>query len=176
MSGRPIDMCFLRGILSGADNGRSTCTLSGVDISPFAESTIMATICGRALNLKRQRVAEYEGQDLTQGFFRQYQSVNSLLVARLQILSRQISSTQGHPNPILIFLALSAHMAIFMLCEVLETANSAAGLLETEIAGSKKRSLDAVSELSVLIQTLSQLNYFEVNSAQVLFLAFCPYK
>lgn len=164
MSGQPITMCFLYEIMSGIDTEQSSGPLSGVEISSFAESAIMATVCGRVSNLRRLHVAEYGGQGLTQGFYRQHESVNTLLAARLQIISRQISTIQGHPDSLLIFLAISAYMAILMLYETLESKQLSPGSLETALTSSKQRALDGVGELGMLITILSRLNHFEVNS------------
>ncbi|KAL9078509.1 MAG: hypothetical protein Q9157_002565 [Trypethelium eluteriae] len=165
MNGQPIDMCYLHEVTTAVNTGRSSGALSRVEICPFAESAIMATICGRVLSFRRQFMAEYGGQGLAPGFYQQYQSVNALLVDRLQMLSQQVASSQGQPNPILIFLAITAHMAIFMLCETIESKQLIPGSPEAALASSKQRSLDGAGELGMLITILSQLNHFEVGSA-----------
>ena len=136
-------------------------------MSPFAESVIMATICGRALGLKRQPVPESKDQNLALGLYRQHQSIYTLLIARFQTLSRHLSSAQGHPDSMSTFLAMTAYMAIFMLYEILETIHLGAALPESTIASNKQRLLDAAAELNTLISTMAQLNYFEVGSSGV---------
>ncbi|KAI9655139.1 MAG: hypothetical protein M1821_005622 [Bathelium mastoideum] len=123
----------------------------------------MATICGRVFNFRRQFMAEYGGQGLNPAFYQQHQSVNALLADRLQILSGQVASSQGHPNPILMFLAITAYMAIFMLCETIESKQLIPGSPEAALASSRQRSLDGAGELGMLITILSQFNHFETH-------------
>ncbi|KAJ8104844.1 hypothetical protein ONZ43_g7664 [Nemania bipapillata] len=85
-------------------------------------------------------------------------------MARSQLLSRQLSATQGHPDSVLVFLAITACMATFLLCETLESNQPGAGISEAELMGNKQRSRESASELSMLIVMLSQLNHFEVRT------------
>ncbi|ETS87750.1 hypothetical protein PFICI_01578 [Pestalotiopsis fici W106-1] len=160
MSGQPIDMCYPSDIIGGIDAIKP---LMGVEIGPFAESAIMATVCGRVVNLRRQLMNEYGGQSLPPSFYRQHQSVNSILSNRLQIISRQVDSSQEHPNPILIFLALSAYMSIFLLCETIEAKQMSPETPESAFDSSEQRSLDSTDKLGRLITLLPQLNDFEVH-------------
>lgn len=155
-------MCFLADALGGADGGRPSSAMSGEEISPFAESAIMATICGRVLTLKRQPVLEYGTPSTTQAFYLQHSSINTLLMTRLQMLTRAISSVKGHPDSMLVFLATSAYMMIFMLCETVESRPSSSDSAHTAFTDNRQRSLAAARELGKLMAELAQLNYFEV--------------
>ncbi|CAN8106524.1 unnamed protein product [Discula destructiva] len=164
MSGQPIVMCFIYEVIGGVDTVRPHSLASGAEISSLAESAIMATICGRTSKLRRELVAEYGGQGPTQGFYRQHQALGELLVARLQVISGQIpSSPDSHPDSMLVFLAISAYMAIFMLGEILEAKQLGAGSPAAALTSSKQRSRDGAGELGMLINILSQLNYFEIH-------------
>ena len=163
MSGQPVVTCFLHEIIDEIEAGRSP----RVEVSPFTELAIMATICEKVLNLKRELVTEYGGQGLTQGFYRQHQSVHALLVARLQIISGEISSRQGSPDSMWILLAITAHTAIFMLCETLESKQLGPGSLEAALTASKQRLLEGTRDMGGLVTILSQLNYFEVGSTRL---------
>ncbi|KFA71414.1 hypothetical protein S40288_04300 [Stachybotrys chartarum IBT 40288] len=162
----PTVMCFLSDALGGADGGRPGSAMSGEEISPFAESAIMATICGRVLTLKRQPVLEYGTPSATQAFYLQHSSINTLLMTRLQMLTRAISSVKGHPDSMLVFLATSAYMMIFMLCETVESRPSSADSSHTVFTDNRQRSLAAARELGNLMAELAQLNYFEVLQTQ----------
>nr|BDX35615.1 transcription factor StrO [Stachybotrys sp.] len=163
ISGQPTVMCFLSEAIGGMDTGRPGSAMSGGEISPFAESAIMATICGRVLNLKRQPVVEYGTPTAAQAFYMQHASINALLMTRLQMLTRLIASVQGHPDSMLVFLATSAYMTIFMLCETVESRPSSGDSPHTVFTDNKQRSLDAARELGNLMAELAQLNYFETH-------------
>ncbi|KAK7756878.1 hypothetical protein SLS62_000894 [Diatrype stigma] len=152
--------------------------------SPFTEFIIVATICGRTLEHKQQPLSDaplhssksdnQQGQHdaIVYEFCRRHQFLNSALTRRIKFLSLLVSSNSGHPDPALVFVTLLAYMALFVLCDTaLESpsslssnqASQATQVADALLLEHKRRSLDAVHELSVLIATLSQLNHFQTH-------------
>jgi hypothetical protein len=63
----------------------------------------------------------------------------------------------------LVFLAISANMVNFILCENLESAHLGGESPEAEVNANKQRSLDGANEMRMLLPVLGQLNQFEVR-------------
>lgn len=165
MSGRPTTTPhFLSEIIPGFDGKQPNYALADMDISPFTESIIIATICGRALGLKQTSAVAYADRDIDQEFCRPHQSLNTLLALRTRTLWMQISSSFDHPDPMLIFVTLVAYMTTFMLCESVESMPVGTEEWHAILVESKQRSLEAAHELGMLTAVLAQLNYFQVSS------------
>ncbi|KAK8037826.1 all development altered-6 [Apiospora marii] len=176
-SGQPIVVIFLSEISSGFESGWPDSLSYEAELSPFAESVVVATICSRASALKRRQhaaatrsgggaggvVGTHQQPPERQDFYRQHQCLSTLLAGRLQILALQISSMSGHSDPVLLFLAITAQMTILVLGEMIESAPPGLELQETMLADHKRRSLDATRNLGMLIAVLGQLNHFQVG-------------
>ncbi|ORY71069.1 fungal-specific transcription factor domain-containing protein [Pseudomassariella vexata] len=181
MSGRAVTMVFLPEII-----GEKNCNveLQGSDSnmsSPFAESILMATICGRALEHKSQplhiqQLIHLNHKDPQQGFqnpqmddfCRRHQWLNALVTRRIKALSMHTSSTSEHPDPTLVFVALTGYMTVFTLCDTAFGSSSsssptAATTTTTRFMEHKQRALDAVHELDMLTGMLGQLSHFETH-------------
>lgn len=181
MSGRPTTMCFLSEFINEADGERPN-----ESVSPFTESIIVATIYGRILEHKQRPSFAYQhhlhlqhpdrNRDTTYyEFCRRHRSLSALMTQHIKTLSMHLSSPSEHSDPALIFVALTAHTAVLMLSENLEsqplsTEPLAAQALLTE---HKQRLLDAVHELGMLTATLTQVNHFQVSLLP--YLSLSPY-
>ena len=93
----------------------------------------------------------------------EYQAIDALLTACLRVVSMRIFSMQGHPDSVLVFLAISAYMAIFMLCETIEARSLSAEEAPEAVLVHKQRPLNAARELGMLLDVLGRLNRFEVS-------------
>lgn len=153
------------------------------EISPFTESIIVATLCGRVLLDHKQRPPSLSPQqqqttmhhsnrhrEPAYEFCRRHRSLNVLLTQHLKMLQMQFPSPMDHSDPTHIFIALAACVAIFMLYETIESNPlessevQAVKINEALLAEHKRLALDAVHELSVLIPALGQTNHFQVIS------------
>ncbi|KID84060.1 Transcription factor, fungi [Metarhizium guizhouense ARSEF 977] len=148
-SGRPIDMGFLADTIPVVDLEWPHNTLS-----PFTESVIGATICGRVLEYK-QKPPTGPCQD----FCRRHRYLNALLAQRIRML--RIHASLEYPDPIIAFVTLAAHTAVLMLYDIIESRPLGADAQGTQLtqglyAEHKQQSLDAVADIDLLIAELGQ--------------------
>ncbi|KAK8067439.1 hypothetical protein PG996_006551 [Apiospora saccharicola] len=167
-SGQPTVVIFLSEISHGFESGWPDSLSCETELSPFAESVVLATICSRASALKRRHHHAPArcgggGAHQEQDFYRHHQCLGTLVTARLQILARQVSSVSGHSDPVLLFLAITAQMTILILGDMIESAPPGLEIQETTLADHKRRSLDAMRNLGMLIAVLGQLNHFQTH-------------
>ncbi|KAI5918403.1 putative Zn(II)2Cys6 transcription factor [Camillea tinctor] len=165
-SGRPITTCFLSEVMNGLD-ADYPCDNS----SPFTTSIFIATLCGRALEHKHFLPYASQSQGIaTYDYCHQFQSrqpLNALLSQHINLLSNHVSIASERPDPTLIFLALLAHMAVFILFETIESKlpqGAEAQSQETDalLVDYKQRSLNIVHNLEALTSILGNLNHFRV--------------
>ena len=171
-------MCFLSEVINGLDGDRSA-----DNIWPFTTSIVVATICGRALEHKHFLPHADRSQDVTYDYCHQSQSgqfLNALLTQHIKLLSNHVSLASERPDPVLTFVALAAHMAVFILSEAIEfgpqgTEPQSQGQGQNQNQGQgtpgtgtvlmehKQRSLNIVHKLGTLTATLGQLNQLRVS-------------
>ncbi|KEY75043.1 hypothetical protein S7711_01377 [Stachybotrys chartarum IBT 7711] len=160
----PTAMSFLSDVLNGSGYEIFQDNPTGIDMSPFLESVVAATICGRVLDHKSRIPAEYEHGGTVQEFWRQHQSLNTFLRARAQVLSLEISSTVRLPDSMIIFAALVANVTMLMLWEIVESKPRGLSAPQNVLSEQRQALLTAVRELERLTHTVTQLNHFQVNS------------
>ena len=153
-SGRPMDMSFLADMIPvvGLEWPHN-------NMSPFTESVIGATICGRVLEHKQKPPTRPY-----QEFCRRHRSLNALLAQRIRML--RIYASLEYPDPIIAFVALAAHIGVLMLYDLIESrplGTDAQGtqLTQALYAEHKQQSLDAVADIALLIAVLGQ--HFQVK-------------
>lgn len=175
-SGRPTSMGFLSDMIHRVD-----LEWPNENLSPFIESIIVATLCGRTLEHQQRRSVSLpqhhlmlhhpdRHRDSAYDFCRQHRSLSGLLIQHMKMLQVQLSSPMENPDPIYIFVALAVCMAIFMLYETIEsnplgTETQATKAVDALLVEHKQHSLDAAYELGVLITALGQLNHFQVGGS-----------
>lgn len=123
-------------------------------LSPFAESVLGATICGRVLEHKQKSPTRP-----CQEFCRQHRSLHALLAHRIRLL--RIYASLEYPDPILTFVALAARVAVLMLYDLIESrplGDDAQGtqLTQALYTEHKQQSLDAVGDAALLVGLLGQ--------------------
>jgi hypothetical protein len=155
-------MCFLSEVVAGIDSEQPNNSMTDFAMCPFTQSIVVATICGRTLALKQRLVSQQAHQDFITEFYLRHRTLSTFLTARINILSKQITSTSEHPDPLLLFSTLAAYMILFMLYETMETIPLGTDEVHTLLLGHEQRSLDAAHELDVLISMLPQVNHFQV--------------
>ncbi|KFA51893.1 hypothetical protein S40293_04088 [Stachybotrys chartarum IBT 40293] len=159
MSGRSITMPFLSKVMETAD---STSLDEDTNMSSFADSVIVATICGRTL-MHRQRANQGQpcSEKFVHEFSQRHQLLDRLLSAQVKRLAVQVSSMSQNPDPMLIFIMMNAYMTVLMLYETVNAVTTEASrplLLEY-----KQQSLEAARELGGLATMLTQLNHFQIH-------------
>jgi hypothetical protein len=153
---------FLSEVVPGLNGRQSNDAQADMDISPFTESIIIATICGRALGMKQATTVADADRDIEE-HCQQHHLLNTLLALHIKLLWMQISSSFEHPDPMLVFATLVAYMTTFMLSESVETL-PATDEWHAIIIESKQRSLEAARRLGIITTVLTQLNHFQVSS------------
>jgi hypothetical protein len=168
-NGRPTTMHFLPEVLNGLGTGWPNDT-----VTSFTESILVAAIGGRTLECKQRPLRTIDRRSdwgtSTSDLYRQNAFLDLLLTQHIQTLTARVLATVEQPDPIIIFVSLVAYMAVFMMCETMETTT--AGLhgqgQTTQVANDllvehKQRSLDATYQLRVLIALLAQINHFQAH-------------
>lgn len=148
--------------------------------SSFTQSIIVATIWGRTLEHKQRSRVIRQPQQLSShcqeteetfhlsDFLQRHQSLKDLLTRHLKILSTHVTSMSDHPDPMLIFVALTAYMTVLMLYDTIELRASGTDAQVIQVAAAlltdhKHWSLEAVHKLSMLTATLGQINHFQTH-------------
>lgn len=131
------------------------------NLSPFTESVIGATICGRVLEHKQKSPTRP-----CQEFCSRHRSLNALLAQRIRML--RIYASLEYPDPIIAFVGLAAHIGVLMLYNLIESrplGTDARGMQLTQAlyAEHKQQALDAVADIAHLIAVLGQ--HFQVTSS-----------
>jgi hypothetical protein len=153
---------FLSEVIPGVNGTQPNDAQADMDISPFTESIVIATICGRALGVKQTFAVADTDRDI-QEYCQRHLLLNTLLTVHIKILWMQISSSFEHPDPMLVFATLIAYMTTFMLSESVESLPVTDEWQEILIE-SKQRSLEAARGLGIITTVLTQLNHFQVSS------------
>lgn len=160
MSGHFTSMKFLSAVTRAIDGGQQLDLDDNLDMSsPFTQSIIVATFCGRTLEHKLQlgllqlSSNDPNAADSMSNFRRRHQPLIAILTGYNNKLSARLSSILEHPDPMLIFVALTAHMAIFMLYEGMDMEHP-------QLCGIVP---DAVRQVTMLSTTLGQLNCFQTH-------------
>lgn len=145
-------------------------------LSPFTETIVAATICGRALEHKQRQLMlqqldlHHQGQspEAALEFSRRHRSLAALSVQHTKVLSMRVISTLEHPDPLLIFAAMTAYTAVLTLGDTV--ASKSVGVesptmqtIDSLLIESTQQSLSAVHELGGLIASLGHLNHFQVS-------------
>ncbi|KAJ4363938.1 hypothetical protein N0V83_009391 [Neocucurbitaria cava] len=141
-SGCPIDMSFLADMISIIN-----LEWPENDLSPFTETVIGATICGRVLEHKQRPPAG--NRDTAYEFCRRHRSLGALLAQRIKLLRMQ--AALEYLDPILTFTALAAHIGVLMLYDIIESKPLGIGAQATQLskalyAEHQQQSLDAVAD------------------------------
>ena len=165
MSGRPYTMRFLSEVVSEIGSKQSGNSATDNAMCPFAQSIIIASVCGSTLSIKQQLVSQRAHQGLISEFYLQYGALSTFLTARIKVLSMQITSNSEHPDVLLLFSALSAYMTLLMLYEMAEAIPQGTDEAHTLLHGHEQRSLNTIQELDALILLLNQVNSFQVSRA-----------
>ncbi|KAI1432409.1 fungal-specific transcription factor domain-containing protein [Xylaria sp. CBS 124048] len=164
---RPSSTCFLHEAIEGADKNFT---------SPFTLSIIMTSIWGRALEHRQTSQVniphsfESDHRCPMGEFSYRHRSLAALSTRHITNLSTRLGSMSQHPDPMLIFVALTAYTTVFMICEALESKLSTADaqgngtrMTDSIVMENQQRSLEAVRELRLLTSTLGQVNQFQTH-------------
>ncbi|KAK3324864.1 hypothetical protein B0H66DRAFT_587751 [Apodospora peruviana] len=174
IGGRPITMPFLSEVIAQNTNNSSYPASPGgstsggaFSTSPFVESILVATICGRCLAHKQRSSVEqsYSELEVTPDFCRRHRWLDSILTSRIETLSAQTAAYTPTeiPDPTLIFAALVANLNVLVLCEVIESMPLGTEESHSLLLEYNHRSLKAAQEIGSLATTLTQLNHFQMK-------------
>lgn len=132
-------------------------------VPPFTECIILATICGRSVSHKQRMTVEGVYGASTQDSLDRHQWLNTILAARIQVLSLSCPSTSESVDPILIFANLLAQATVLYLYKIIEPVVLEKDENQGMMAQYEQQSLTAAEETSHLTKMLAQLNHFQVN-------------
>ena len=133
-------------------------------LSPFTESIILATICGRALSHKQQSAVEQVYNNIAPHFWDRHEWLDTILKTRAGILILNYPSSTQHSDCMLLFTNMVAQTTVLYLCKVMESMSWETDEYRSAIAEFKQRSLQAAQEIVNLTRSLSHLSYFKVIS------------
>ncbi|KAF6222870.1 hypothetical protein HO133_000921 [Letharia lupina] len=153
-SGEPALMGFLCEVMGGINQD---------SVPPFTECIILATICGRSVSHKQRMTVEGVYGASTQDSLDRHQWLNTILAARIQVLSLSCPSTSESVDPILIFANLLAQATVLYLYKIIEPVVLEKDENQGMMAQYEQQSLTAAEETSHLTKMLAQLNHFQVN-------------
>lgn len=132
--------------------------------SPFTESIILATICGRALSHRQQSVVEHVYSNVPQHFWDRHEWLDTILKTRTKILRMNYPPPSQHADCMLLFTSMVAQMTVLYLCKVMVSMSWETDEYRSAIAEFKHRSLQAAQEIVNLTRSLSHLSYFKVSA------------
>lgn len=153
-SGQPL----LGNFLSEAIMERSPSTRS-----PFNESVILATICGRSLFQGQQYNVRCAYGDVALDWSDQHQWLDSILTNRLQILSQYYPSPTEMCDPMLLFTNIMAQATIMYLCQCMDSVLQNIDDGSTLIKDYQQRALAAAEHTISLAKTLVDFNSFKAS-------------
>ena len=130
--------------------------------SPFTESIILATICGRALSHRQQSAVEQVYTNVPQHFWDRHEWLDTILKTRAGILQTNYPSASQHSDCMLLFTNMVAQTTVLYLCKVMEAMSWDTDEYRSAIAEFRQRSLLAAQEIVNLTRSLAHLSYFKV--------------
>jgi hypothetical protein len=131
--------------------------------SLFAESIMLATICGRALSHRQQSAVEHVYSNVAQHFWDRHDWLDKMLKTRADILLMNYPSAAQNPDCMLIFTNMVAQTTVLYLCKVMESMSFKDEVYRNAIVEFKQRSLLAAQEIVNLSRSLARLSYFKVS-------------
>lgn len=141
--------------------------------SPFTESIILATICGRALSHRQQSAVEHVYSNVPQHFWDRHEWLDTTLKTRVDILLMNYPSASQSADCMLLFTNMVAQTTVLYLCKVMESMSWETDEYRSAMAEFKQRSLVAAQEIVNLTRSLSHLSYFKVHPFTPLPLVLC---
>lgn len=130
--------------------------------SPFTESIIIATICGRAQSHRRQSIVEPVYGLLPEVFWDHHDLLYTMLKTHYDSLVKQYSTVMQQTDCMLLFTNMMVQTTVLYLDKVIEsmtweTANYRALMLDF-----KQKTLIAAKEMVNLTKWLPNISYFKV--------------
>ena len=150
-----VEMGFLSDVITSVVD-QSTC-------SPFAESIILATICGRALSHRQQSAVEHVDCNVPQQFWDRHEWLDTMLKTRADILTLNNPSTAKHADCMLLFTNMMAQTTVLYLCKIMESMTWQTDEHRIAMMELEQRSLVAAQEIVTLTRSLAHLSYFKVS-------------
>ncbi|KFZ17735.1 hypothetical protein V502_04426 [Pseudogymnoascus sp. VKM F-4520 (FW-2644)] len=162
--GQYLQMGFLSEAIASTDQNWS---------SPFTESIILATICGRALAHGQQSAVEHVYGNVPEHFWDRHEWLDMMLMIRSNNLLQNYLPATQHVDCMLLFTRMMAPTAVLYLCKVIESVAWETEEYSGAIAEFKQRSLVAAQEVVGLTRSISHLSYFKVHPFTPLPLGLC---
>ena len=136
--------------------------------SPFTESIISATICGRTLSHRQQSVVEHVYSHVPQLFWERHEWLYSMLRTRHDRFLQQYPTAMQHTNCMLLFTNMMTQTTVLYLCKIIESIPWQTNEYRGTISDFNQRSLLAAKEIISLTRSLSHLSYFKVSASSSL--------
>jgi hypothetical protein len=131
-------------------------------LSPFTESIILATICGRALSHRQQTSVERSYSNVPQHFWGRHEWLDEMLRTRVKTLIQHDPTAVQHSDPLLLFTNMVAQANVLYLCKVMDSMSWESTEYWKASVDFKQRALLAAKEIVVLSRSLARLSYFKV--------------
>ena len=135
-----------------------------VGASPFTESIILATICGRTLSHRQQSVVEQVYSHVSQHFWERHDWLHTILQTRCDSLMVQYPSAMLHTDCLLLFTKMMAQTTVLYLCRVIESMPWGKDEYRNAIVDFRQKSLLAAKEIVNLTRSLPHLSNFKVDT------------
>ncbi|KAE8148526.1 fungal-specific transcription factor domain-containing protein [Aspergillus avenaceus] len=163
--GHPVIMEFLSDAI--ASNGP-------VLSSPFTESVMVATVCGRALIHHYQAMVESNYNTAIRNFHDRHEWIHSTLKHRLDILAGHTPTIAENSDPLLLFTCMLAQTTVLYLYHTIElSAYEMSDMGLAAVAEYEEVALLAAQEMVQLTRTLSQTNSFKIHPFTPIPLSLC---
>ena len=137
--------------------------ISGQQLSSFAESIILVTLCGRCLSHQLQCNMERVYDTKSMAFLTRHLRLDSILTPKVQALSSR-PSVRGEPcDPMILFADMAAQTATLLLSSALPSVQCQMDSTRDVISDYQERAVLAAQMMSNLAQKLAQLGCFKVH-------------
>lgn len=153
--GQHVEMPFLSEAMISVDQKSA--------LSPFTESIILATICGRALAHRQQTSVERAYINIPQHFWDRHEWLDTMLKTRMEILKQSGTIPPQNSGSMLLFTNMLAHTTILYLCRIMDSMSWETSDYQDAIVEFKQRALLAAQEIVNLSRALAHLSYFKVR-------------
>ncbi|KAL4961116.1 transcription factor domain-containing protein [Aspergillus stella-maris] len=149
-------------------------------LPPFAECVILATLYGRAMNLRRMAAVRNTPEDL-QAFWSRHQLLVGILEKRNQLWSWSSASLAGFTDPIIAFIPLLGKAALLYALKISAIADPYTPVIRyglgptmrTELLAegnaaftanwTSERAMSAANELMVIARSMCPINCFRAH-------------
>lgn len=130
--------------------------------SPFAESIIIATICGRALSHRQQSISGSVYSIMPEQFWDRHECLYTMLTARYDKFLVRYSTAVQQTDCMLLFTNMMVQTTVLYLSKVIESISWVTIDYRALVLEFKQKALIAAKETASLARWLPHISYFKV--------------